>query len=78
MSRAENVERLLLNDCYVARLLGFSRSWMRQQRHRRKNGLNHQFDLDPIWIGTSPRYELADVERWIESKRNAPRGGDAE
>ena len=65
------IEPIFLCDKDVARLLAFSASWVRGQRHRRKRADVHAFDIDPIYVGASPRYRRSDVLAWIERQRGA-------
>ncbi len=64
-------ERRLISDEGVARMVGMSRSWVRQQRYRRRHGLEHSFDLEPVGVGSCPRYPLDEVHGWIERQRAA-------
>ena len=57
----------LVDDAYVAGLLCISRSCVRKQRLLRRRGLPHFFDIDPIMIGSLPRYRLEDVMAWIDT-----------
>ena len=68
----------LIGDGEVAELLSMSRSWVRKQRFLRRRGLDHNFKIDPVMIGSSPRYPLEDVEAWIAalgSSGRTARGG---
>ncbi len=58
----------LVNDVEIARLLSVSRSWVRKQRFLRRHGLPHVFDIDPVMIGSLPRYRLEDVRAWISAR----------
>jgi hypothetical protein len=60
-------QKHLLTDGDIAHQLGLSRSWVRVQRHRRKHGLDHAFEIDPVLIGSTPRYRVEDVEAWIDA-----------
>ena len=62
------------NDNDIARRLRLSTSWVRVQRHKRAHGLPHIFDVDPRYIGTSPRYVAEEVEAYFSSIAN--QGGD--
>lgn len=53
-----------LRDKEIAIDLGMSVSWVRVQRHRRRTGKEHVLSIDPIFIGSSPRYRLEDYEAW--------------
>ncbi len=68
----------LVDDAYVAKRLSISRSWVRKQRFLRRRGLPHVFDIDPVMIGSVPRYRLEDVRAWISAlgiAGRADRGG---
>jgi len=56
---------ILLNDKICARIVCMSPSWMRAERRKRKHGLPHTLNIDPVMIGTSPRYRIEDVEASI-------------
>lgn len=58
---------LLLRDKEVARKLGMSDSWVRVQRHKRRKGKDHSFTVDPILIGTTPRYSEEAITEWLNS-----------
>lgn len=60
------MEPAFYNDKEVARLLSMSPSWVRGQRFRRQHGEEHIFDLDPCYLGKSPRYSRASVEAFVE------------
>ena len=61
----------LVGDGDIAGLLSVSRSWVRKQRYNRRHGLPHVFDVDPIMVGSLPRYCLRDVLDWIEKCKPA-------
>ena len=63
-----NAQPRLIDDDKIARLLSMSRSWVRKQRFNRRHGLPHVFDLDPVLIGSVPRYRLEDVLAWIDAR----------
>jgi hypothetical protein len=58
---------ILLCDKEVARLIGLSPSWVRVERMKRRRGDNHYLEVDPVLIGTSPRYRYTDIDAWINS-----------
>jgi len=66
----------LLCDLDVASLLRMSRSWVRKQRMLRRAGLPHVLAVDPVMIGTCPRYRRAEIETWLadECARRDARG----
>jgi hypothetical protein len=65
----------LLNDADIALTLSMSRSWVRGQRSDRKHGLPHTLKIDPVMIGSSPRYLVSDVEGFIEGLVPANKNG---
>ena len=60
------MEPIFLNDSAVAETVCMSPSWVRVQRYKRRNGLPHTLNIDPVMIGSSPRYRMEDVEAFIE------------
>ena len=58
--------KVFLKGKDVAAAVSMSESWIRQERWKRKHGLPHVFTVDPILIGSSPRYLASEVEAWIE------------
>lgn len=63
----------LLSDSDLASLLKISRSWIRKQRMLRRAGLGHVLAIDPIMIGTCPRYRRSEVELWLQELCQADR-----
>jgi predicted DNA-binding transcriptional regulator AlpA len=63
----------LLRDADIAGLLGMSKSWVRKQRMLRRRGSDHVLAVDPVMIGSAPRYWLADVQAWFASLTNMVR-----
>ena len=55
------------NDKDIARRLNLSPSWVRGQRHKRKNGQPHILEIEPRYIGSCPRYVADEVETFIAS-----------
>jgi predicted DNA-binding transcriptional regulator AlpA len=62
---------ILICDKEVARLIGMSPSWVRVQRWKRRKKEDHVFTIDPILIGSSPRYKAEDINAWIASLEKA-------
>ena len=60
-----------LNDADVAAELCLSRSWVRKQRWLRKHDMDHVFELDPVMIGSVPRYRKDDFQTWMEGLQAA-------
>ena len=55
-----------LNDAEIAGELKMSRSWVRKQRWLRRKGDEHVLTLDPVMIGSVPRYRTDEVDAWID------------
>ena len=55
------------NDKEIATQLKLSLSWVRKQRFLRRHGKEHVFTVDPVMIGSVPRYRHEDVQAWIEA-----------
>ena len=55
-------EKPLLSDAGIADRLSMSKSWVRQQRLLRRKGKPHFLAIDPVMIGTSPRYRVDDLD----------------
>ena len=58
----------LVDDAYIAKRLSISRSWVRKQRFLRRQGRPHFLDIDPVMIGSVPRYRVEDVGAWISAR----------
>lgn len=56
----------LINDQGVAEITSMSTGWVRNQRWRRKHDEEHSLTIDPVMIGSSPRYRLDDVMAWVD------------
>ena len=57
----------LFIDSKLAELLSLSYSWVRKQRWMRRGSQPHVLTIDPIMIGSAPRYRVSDVEAWLAS-----------
>ncbi len=60
----------LLCDEDVAQIVSMSRSWVRKQRFLRRRGEAHTLTIDPVIIGSTPRYQERDVVAWIGALSN--------
>ncbi|HJT43945.1 MAG TPA: hypothetical protein VJ750_10640 [Rhizomicrobium sp.] len=73
-----NEEPELITDKDIARRAGFSPEWVRLQRHHRRHGRPHVLDIDPVIVGSKPRYLAEDVNAWFAGvkahKEAAPNG----
>lgn len=68
-----------LNDRAIAHRMGFSPGWVRLERFRRRHGQPHTLQIDPIIVGTKPRYLAEDVDALIEglkAKKECVRDGN--
>lgn len=54
-----------LSDQDVAKILRLSPAWVRKQRYLRSGGESHVLSINPVYIGSSPRYRLADFNEWL-------------
>lgn len=66
-NRQQTNNEELLNDADIAALVAMSRSWVRKQRFNRRHKIAHALTVDPILIGSTPRYRHAEVTAWIAS-----------
>ncbi len=60
----------LLTDKEIAKTLNVSTSWVRKERHLRHAGQTHSLTIDPIYVGSSPRYRSDEFSAWLENLRN--------
>lgn len=58
---------VFLSDKDISKIIAVTPSWMRKQRHLRKYGEDHIFTIDPVFIGSLPRYRTSEVKAWIDS-----------
>ena len=58
----------LMKDAEVAHLLAMSQSWVKGQRFKRRHGLTHVFDIDPVMVASKPRYRRAEVLNWLKRR----------
>jgi hypothetical protein len=66
----QNVQNSIITPAFytdkdVARRLNLSPSWVRVQRHKRRQGQLHTLNLDPRCIGGAVRYVASEVEAFI-------------
>ena len=69
------MELKFLNDTAIAETVCMSPSWVRVERHKRRKGLPHTLNIDPVMIGSSPRYRMENVEAFIEGLNPANDNG---
>jgi len=61
----------LVRDADIAELTGMSKSWVRKQRMLRRRGADHVLAINPVMIGSVPRYWWVEVQAWFASLKNA-------
>ena len=54
-----------LEDKQTTHVLCLSLAWIRKQGWMRRHGMPDFLTIDPIMIGTVPRYQASDVEAWL-------------
>lgn len=57
-------------DKDIAHLLSVSPQSIRVQRYNRRHGKDHYLTIDPVMIGSSPRYAWEDVAALIEELKH--------
>jgi predicted DNA-binding transcriptional regulator AlpA len=70
LSQKFREDSVLINDADLAGMLGMSRSWVRKQRFNRRRGLPHTLTINPVMIGSAPRYRRSEVMAWVGSLEN--------
>ncbi len=68
------MDSVLISDADIAGMLGMSRSWVRKERFNRRRGLPHTLTIDPVMIGSVPRYRRSEVMDWVACLENEPSG----
>jgi hypothetical protein len=59
------IEPAFFTDKDVARRLNLSPSWVRGQRHKRRQGLPHILNVDARYIGSCPRYVASEIDAFV-------------
>lgn len=59
------IKKQFLSDKDVAIILSISPSWVRKQRFLRNKNEPHVLDIDPVYLGKSPRYRSNEISEWI-------------
>jgi hypothetical protein len=57
--------KCLVADKFIASFTSMSQSWVRKQRMYRRRGLAHVLNIDPVMIGSAPRYRLDEFDAWL-------------
>lgn len=58
-------------DRDLARLLSVSPNTIRVQRHYRRHDKDHYLKIDPVMVGSLPRYARQDVAQLVETLKGA-------
>ena len=67
-----NISRTkFVDDNWIAERIGMKVSTIRGQRFNRKHGLRHWLDIDPVIIGTIPRWNLKKSVAWLKKLSNS-------
>ena len=70
LSNDYQIDSVLISDADIAGMLGMSRSWVRKERFNRRRHLPHTLTIDPVMIGSAPRYRRSEVMDWVASLEN--------
>ncbi len=57
-----------VDDHWLAQRIGMKVATIRSQRFKRRHGLPHWLDLDPVMIGSKPRYRLSTALNWLQGQ----------
>ncbi len=57
-----------VDDAWIAERIRMSVSTIRGQRFKRLHQREHWLTIDPVYIGSKPRYRLADVRDWLSTR----------
>jgi hypothetical protein len=57
-----------VDDAWIAAHIRMSIATIRGQRFKRLHKCEHWLTVDPVYIGSKPRYRLADVQDWLATR----------
>ena len=60
-----------VDDKWLAKRTCLKEATFRAQRFKRRHSLPHWLNIDPVMIGSKPRYRLSDALAWL-AKREGP------
>ena len=63
--RSNDDATTFVDDQWIAERIGMKVPTIRSQRFKRRHGLSHWLDLDPVMIGSKPRYRLSSALEWL-------------
>jgi hypothetical protein len=69
------MDKLFFKDSDIAEMLSMSGSWVRHQRYLRRHAKPHVLNIDPIMVGSKPRYRTEDVHQMVGSLNSQHEGG---
>ena len=55
-----------VNDQWLANQIGMKIATIRSQRFKRLHGYEHWLDIDPVYIGSKPRYRRSEALDWLK------------
>jgi hypothetical protein len=58
-----------VDDAWFASALKMKPGTIRSQRWKRKHGQPHWLNIDPVMIGSKPRYRRSDAIAWLHDRR---------
>ena len=61
-----NFDDCLISDADIAKSLSVSKSWVRKERFNRRRQLPHVLDIDPVRVGSLPRYRATEYRDWLK------------
>ena len=67
-----------VDDAWLAQRVSMSVATIRAQRFKRRHEIPHWLDIDPVMIGSKPRWRLSDAEAWLKRRTASPQVFDAE
>jgi hypothetical protein len=66
-------ESEFITDTWLAEQLQMAVATVRSQRFKRLHGEPHWLDIDPIYIGSKPRYRRIDALDWLSAQASKRR-----
>ena len=59
-----------IDDAWIADRIGIKIATVRNQRFKRRRGLDHWLHIDPVMFGSLPRYRKSDVIAWLQNREH--------
>ena len=57
-----------ITDAWLANQLQMAVATIRSQRFKRLHGNDHWLTIDPVYIGSKPRYRRSDAIEWLSNQ----------